>query len=116
MDTKTAKIRELNDNLRIRFIGGLLVFSAGVSAESPELRAKIVQAMQKFRDFCPENDPYGEHDFGKISVEDGEYFWKIDYYDLDYRFLSPGRRRSGRDQTGADAYEDRRMVERNGAF
>lgn len=89
MDTKTAKIRELNDNLRIRFIGGLLVFSAGVSAESPELRAKIVQTMQKFRDFCPENDPYGEHDFGKISVEDGEYFWKIDYYDLDYRFLSP---------------------------
>lgn len=64
-------------------------FSAGVSAESPELRAKIVQAMQKFRNFCPENDPYGEHDFGKISVEDGEYFWKIDYYDLDYRFLSP---------------------------
>lgn len=89
MNTKTAKIRELNDNLRTRLIGGQLFFSAGVSAESPELRAKIVRAVQKFKDFSPENDPYGEHDFGKISVAGGEYFWKIDYYDHDYLFHSP---------------------------
>lgn len=34
MNTKTAKIRELNDNLRTQLIGGQLFFSAGVSAEA----------------------------------------------------------------------------------
>jgi hypothetical protein len=27
------------------------------------------------------NDPYGEHDFGALTVEDRKIFFKIDYYD-----------------------------------
>jgi Protein of unknown function (DUF3768) len=35
----------------------------------------------EFNAFTPDNDPYGEHDFG--SFEDGgeRIFWKIGYYD-----------------------------------
>ena len=47
MNTKTAKIRELNDQLRICHIGGQIVFSVEVSALSPEQRAKIVQKVVK---------------------------------------------------------------------
>ena len=41
------------------------------------------------------NDPYGEHDFGALTVEDKVIFFKIDYYDLDFavdaraRLLAP---------------------------
>lgn len=67
MNTKTVKIRELNDQLRICHVGGQIVFSVEVSALSP----------------------YKEHDFGKISLAGEDYFWKIDYYDLDFCFHSP---------------------------
>lgn len=89
MDIKNAKIRELNDLLRTRYIGGQVVFSAEVSALHPEQRAKIVQKVVKFKNFTAENDPYKEHDFGKISLAGEDYFWKIDYYDLDFCFHSP---------------------------
>lgn len=89
MDTKTAKIRELNDQLRIRHIGGQIIFSAEVSALSPEQRVKIIQKVVKFKNFTAENDLYKEHDFGKISLAGEDYFWKIDYYDLDFCFHSP---------------------------
>ncbi len=89
MDTKTAKIRELNDQLRIRHIGGQIIFSAEVSALSPEQRVKIIQKVVKFKNFTAENDPYKEHDFGKISLAGEDYFWKIDYYAPDFCFHSP---------------------------
>lgn len=39
-------------------------------------------------DFEEENDPYNEHDFGKVECEDITYFWKIDYYDNDLKGAS----------------------------
>ena len=39
--------------------------------------------------FTPDNDPYGEHDFGAIRYQGQTIFWKIDYYDLDLRMHSP---------------------------
>ncbi len=30
------------------------------------------------------NDPYGEHDFGSIKFQNDIYFWKIDYYDINF--------------------------------
>ena len=45
----------------------------------------------KFNDFNKDNDPYGEHDFGSIKinqpVNEGNYYFKIDYYqnkDMDF--------------------------------
>ena len=42
-----------------------------------------------FDAFTPDNDPYGEHNFGSITLEDTTFFWKIDYYDLDLHMHSP---------------------------
>lgn len=49
-------------------------------ATSPDLFA-ILQAVVRFHDFNADNDPHGEHDFGKITIEGTDYFFKIDYYD-----------------------------------
>ena len=36
-----------------------------------------------YKDFTPDNDPHGEHDFGAFTVSGEKLFWKIDYYALD---------------------------------
>ena len=46
-------------------------------AERQALLGKVVE----FKDFSEDNDPHGEHDFGKITHEGTDYFWKFDYYD-----------------------------------
>ena len=33
-----------------------------------------------------DNDPYGEHDFGKVTISGEDYFFKVDYYDATYQF------------------------------
>ena len=35
------------------------------------------------------NDPYGEHDFGKIVHGHDTVFWKMSYYDRAMEFGSP---------------------------
>ncbi|WP_347339793.1 DUF3768 domain-containing protein [Bradyrhizobium rifense] len=35
-----------------------------------------------------EHDPYSEHDFGSVSVDGTNLFWKIDYYDLSLQYGS----------------------------
>ena len=50
-------------------------------AESSK-RDQILSAVQAFDAFTPDNDPYEEHDFGKVTVAGEEYFFKIDYYDF----------------------------------
>jgi Protein of unknown function (DUF3768) len=46
----------------------------------------LVQAVRDFNDFTPDNDPYGEHDFGAIKWEQQKTFWKIDYYDQELQY------------------------------
>jgi hypothetical protein len=38
--------------------------------------------------FTTENDPYGEHDFGSVTIDGTKLFWKIDYYDLSLQYGS----------------------------
>jgi hypothetical protein len=38
--------------------------------------------VRTFDDFTPDNDPWGEHDFGAFEHERHKIFWKIDCYDL----------------------------------
>jgi hypothetical protein len=45
--------------------------------------------VSKCDSFTPDNDPYEEHDFGKIEVSEHVIFWKIDYYDVDLSMHSP---------------------------
>ena len=49
----------------------------------------VLRQVQLFDAFTPDNDPYGEHNFGSITLEDTTFFWKIDCYDLDLHMHSP---------------------------
>ena len=46
-----------------------------------EKQVQLLQLVRDFEQFSPDNDPYGERDEGKVSLDDQDYFWKIDYYD-----------------------------------
>ena len=77
------RIRLLNDNFRTTFVGGRVVMTQGVSEMPMDERARILLAVQSFKDFDAGNDPHGEHDFGSIELAGETYFFKVDYYSPD---------------------------------
>ena len=85
------KVKALNDWLRTKLEGGLVVATPGVESLRDETRLKILFEMMAFDDFTPDNDPYGEHDMGSVKADGETAFWKIDYYDLDYLYHSPAK-------------------------
>jgi hypothetical protein len=72
---------------RIRAITALI--TAGVAALGAEAVARIVKTIAVYDDFCHENDPYEEHDFGSFEVDGHKLFFKIDYYDRSRSHHSP---------------------------
>ena len=78
---RVKKIADLNDAFRRSLMGGRVVVTSGVAALGQRAQVEALQAVQAFNTFTPDNDPYGEHDFGSLSVRGHEFFWKIDYYD-----------------------------------
>ena len=79
--TQTEAIRDLNDKFRRELHGGTLLLTAGIVALGAEAQARIIAAVQAFDAFTPDNDPYGEHDFGSFEVDGEKFFFKLDYYD-----------------------------------
>lgn len=79
MASKPTQI--LNDRFRQTFIGGRVVLTAGVAAMADYNRRTLIDRVRHFDAFTPDNDPYGEHDFGSIDLDGSRYFWKIDYFD-----------------------------------
>ena len=89
MDTRTERIRTLNDDLRQNLIGGLAVMTPGVSALGQQAVERIVKTIAVYDDFCHANDPHEEHDFGSFDAEGKTIFFKIDYYDRSLSMHSP---------------------------
>lgn len=87
-EPNTQTIAELNDRFRQTYWGGQVMMTCGVQALPEDTCSKVFAAVQSFDDFVQDNDPYGEHDFGKIVIDGESFFWKIDYYDHTLRFLS----------------------------
>jgi hypothetical protein len=85
----TAKICALNDHARRHLTGCRVVITAGIQSLGEVAVLSILQSVQQFDQFTTLNDPYGEHDFGKITYQDCDVFWKFDYYDLDLSMHSP---------------------------
>jgi hypothetical protein len=87
----SSRIRVIND--AVRFAGpagpGQWVITAGVSERGPEFAILAMRAAQSFDNFTPDNDPYGEHDFGSFNLAGETLFWKIDHYDQNLEFGSP---------------------------
>lgn len=75
------KIRELNDLFRTSFRGGKILLTPGVTELPDCVKAQALANVANFRDFTPDNDPHGEHDFGSFTLVGRKFFWKIDYYD-----------------------------------
>lgn len=86
---EAAKIATLNDRARQTFMDCRVVITPGIQSLGDVATADILQAVQSFDAFTADNDPYAEHDFGKINYAGVDVFWKWDYYDLDFAMHSP---------------------------
>ena len=77
------KIALLNDKLRSTFAGGQVVMTAAVNELPPDVKARVIVAVQSFSKFDADNDPHREHDFGSFEIDGEKFFFKIDYYSRD---------------------------------
>jgi hypothetical protein len=86
MTDRSMQIAVLNDLFRKSFgtmVPGIWTFTDGLAALGANAVAEASVKVARFRDFTTDNDPYGEHDFGTISVLGRKVFWKIDYFSDD---------------------------------
>lgn len=99
----SKSIKEQNDHFRkTRYCGekylncnicknGRTMMTSGVSSLDGNLVSDIVKHVRNFEEyhvFTEDNDPYGEHDFGSFNLKGVKIFWKIDYFDKDFKYHS----------------------------
>jgi hypothetical protein len=75
--SKVAAIARINDQFRKNLYE--VVFTRGIDTLANN--AELLQAIILYDTFTADNDPYGEHDFGSLTWDGHDIFWKIDYYD-----------------------------------
>ena len=81
-------IKTLNDKLRKHLIGGRVMLTAGINAKSQDDIARILSKVRHFNNSTEANDPYNEHDFVSFDYKAETIYFKIDYYDKNYQYLS----------------------------
>ena len=100
--SRAERIARLNDLARRAMgIACVVVATEGIRALSDADQSRLRELVETFDAFTPDNDPYGERDFGAIyQGVDGVWsasrpvdvavtvFWKIDAYDRELRFGS----------------------------
>ncbi len=87
--TRTRAIAAKNDAFRRNLFfadqkaapAGRMVLTEGIGNIDAAVMTQILKAVALQTTFESENDPYGEHDFGSVTIQDTKAFWKIDYYD-----------------------------------
>jgi hypothetical protein len=87
--SKAEAIRNLNDRFRKTLEGGRALVTRDVLARGEAFASQVIAAVKAFDAFTPDNDPYGEHDFGAIEIDGARVFFKIDYHDLGEQAGSP---------------------------
>ncbi|MBZ0229711.1 MAG: DUF3768 domain-containing protein [Bauldia sp.] len=88
METRTERIRALNDAFRTTFTGGRVMLTASVDALPSDVKAMAIRKVATFAAFDGDNDPHGEHDFGAFDLAGHKFFFKMDYYDRRLKFGS----------------------------
>ena len=89
-DFRKKRIQRLNDALRQgQTSNATVVVTSGLKAQGDVFLARASQAVQDHQTFTEDNDAHGEHDFGSVTVDDNELFWKIDYFDRNLKMHSP---------------------------
>ena len=86
---KSARIRELNDKLRCKGVGGRVLITSGIEALGLHGIRQVLAAIALFDDFTEDNDPWGEHDCAVLTVDGRRVMFKHDYYDRDLAYHSP---------------------------
>ncbi len=100
--SRAERIARLNDLARRAMgIASVVVSTEGIRALPEADQSRLCELVETFDAFTPDNDPYGERDFGAIYQGlDGVWsssrpvevavtvFWKIDAYDRALRFGS----------------------------
>ncbi len=74
---RRQRICALNDQLRRLHTGGRIFITQGIIALGADMVRAALRATQEFDQFDERNDPYGEHDFGAVTVGKHRVFWKI---------------------------------------
>ena len=76
---KVVKKIHIEDFMRVKLWNVCLVLTPKV-LESQSIWA-ILDKTQNFKDFCFDNDPYKEHDFGNFKIKnEGTFYFKFDYF------------------------------------
>ncbi len=100
--SRSAQIAVLNDRARQAMgLTCVAVATEGFRSLPVADQSRVRELFETFDAFTPDNDPYGERDFGAIYQDcDGAWatkrparpvetvFWKIEAYDRDLRFGS----------------------------
>lgn len=100
--SRAEQIARLNDLARRAMgIASVVVSTEGIRALPEADQSQLRELVETFDAFTPDNDPYGEHDFGAIyqgldgvwstlrpAVVAVTVFWKIDAYDRGLPFGS----------------------------
>jgi hypothetical protein len=77
---KTARIRELNDQLRCKGLGGRIVVTRGLDTLGTAAVCQVLAAVAAFVNFT---------DCAVLTVTGRRIIFKIDYYDLALQYHSP---------------------------
>ena len=88
-ESKTDRIRELNDAFRRTFVGGAVMITP---ASKPCRSINAARSYRRSGASTPSARTMiriSEHDFGSIDEAGVRCFWKIDYYDRKTEFGSP---------------------------
>ena len=88
-EERVEKIAGLNDALRKFGRGGRILVTAGIAALGDEQARGVLLMVAAFDTFTENNDPYGERDFGALTIGTERVLWKIDYYDRACEYGSP---------------------------
>ena len=96
-NNKSKIIAQQNDAFRANFgnlptttkqIPGKYIVTQGILNLDIINQFEIMIKVREFDNFTEDNDPHGEHDFGKFEQNGQDVFWKIDYYDVNYQYGS----------------------------
>ena len=100
--SRSERIARLNDRARQAMgLAYVAVATEGFRGLAEADQSRVRELVETFDAFTPDNNPYGERDFGAVYQDfDGRWttarparpaqtvFWKIDAYDRDLRFGS----------------------------
>ena len=89
---EARRIAEQNDQFRRSIVNGFppdrpqgrVLSTRAVASRGEAFQIWAALAVSTDTAFTEDNDPYGDHSFGAVTVQGETVWWKIDLYDLAY--------------------------------